>query len=173
LESAQPSGGDLGPGAEDGSAGDRLVGFGCALGVGLCGGSTLVPLNYVTVRTKGLVFMPSFGCGAGISAVLYALGFVLLLKQRGQPIPPMHARETLLAGLVSGLWWNISNLLSIIAIPRVGFAIAGPLLQCALFVAGLLGIFVFKEIKGPAIPVFFAAGGVLIGGAGLLSYNSG
>jgi hypothetical protein len=36
-----------------------------------------------------------------------------------------------------------------------------------------LHLFVLQEIKGPAIPVFFAAGAVLIGGAGLLSYNAG
>jgi hypothetical protein len=46
------------------------------------------------------------------------------------------------------------------------------MLQCALFVAGLWGIFVFGEIKErSAIIVFFTSGAVLIGGAGCLAVS--
>lgn len=65
----------------------------------------------------------------------------------------------------TGFMWNISNVLSIVAIPQIGYAIAYPFLQCALLVGGLWGVFVFREILGPAVKVFFCSGVVLIVGA--------
>jgi hypothetical protein len=42
-------------------------------------------------------------------------------------------------------------------------------MQCALFISGIWGVFVFKEIVGRrAILAFFVSGAVLLGGAALL-----
>jgi predicted phage tail protein len=46
---------------------------------------------------------------------------------------------------------------------------AYPIMQCSLFISGIWGVFVFKEIVGwRAILVFFLSGGVLLGGAAQL-----
>ena len=51
-----------------------------------------------------------------------------------------------------------------------GFAVAQPIMQCALFVSGLLGIFLFREIQDTKrIFVFFLCGIILIGGAVVLA----
>ena len=87
-------------------------------------------------------------------------------------MPPMHLQQTLTTGLASGLLWNISNVLALYAIPRIGLGVAYPMLQCALFVAGLWGIFIFGEIRAPAaIKVFFFSGAVLIAGAAVLAIS--
>mmetsp|Transcript_16073 Transcript_16073/g.28883 ORF Transcript_16073/g.28883 Transcript_16073/m.28883 type:complete len:348 (+) Transcript_16073:116-1159(+) len=145
-----------------------LTGICCAVAVGLAGGSTLVPLNYVPKNLSGFAFLPAFGCGAMITSPLICIawfgyyGFV----------PEFHLKETLWAGVLSGTLWNISNACALISIPALTYAIAYPILQCALFVAGLWGVFAFKEIKGYAVVVFFASGVVLICGAIALALSA-
>jgi len=73
------------------------------------------------------------------------------------------------AGVASGAWWNIGNACAIYGIIGLGYAVAYSLVQTALFVSGLLGIFVYREIRGAAIGVFFASGAVLTLGAVLLA----
>ena len=50
----------------------------------------------------------------------------------------------------------------------VPYGVAYPINQCALFVSGLWGIFVFHEIRGGAVSVFFTAGAVLTSGCIML-----
>ena len=54
-------------------------------------------------------------------------------------------------GILSGFIWNIQNICVIGAIPRIGYGIAFPVAQCAIFVGGSWGIWLFNEIKGLAI----------------------
>ena len=82
-------------------------------------------------------------------------------------------RQAAWAGVCSGVLWNVGNGLSIAAIPRLGYAVAYPLLQCSLLVGGLWGVFCFKEIRGgPPIAAFFGASCVLIAGAGMLGLST-
>jgi len=138
-----------------------MTGVLCAIAVGLAGGSTLVPLNYVPKDLGGLGFLPAFGCGAMITSPLICLFWIAYTRE----IPALHIKETLWVGILSGTLWNLGNVCSIIAIPALSYSVAYPILQCALFVAGLWGIFVFREISGRAIIVFFVAGLILILGA--------
>ena len=51
----------------------------------------------------------------------------------------------------------------------LSYGVAYPIMQCALFVSGIWGVFLFKEIQGTrAIVAFFAFGGILLGGAAML-----
>mmetsp|Transcript_10227 Transcript_10227/g.37645 ORF Transcript_10227/g.37645 Transcript_10227/m.37645 type:complete len:366 (-) Transcript_10227:898-1995(-) len=147
----------------------RALGFIFAIAVGLTGGSVLVPTK-IEEKYEGIAFLPGFGVGA------VALGAVLLLLYVGYR--RMTAREepivfapwpVLPAGLVSGLLWSGSNLGALYAIPKLGYSVAYPIYQCAIFFAGLWGIFVFKEISGVAVQTFFLAGAILIGGAACLA----
>mmetsp|Transcript_8021 Transcript_8021/g.11022 ORF Transcript_8021/g.11022 Transcript_8021/m.11022 type:complete len:151 (+) Transcript_8021:1-453(+) len=148
--------------------GKWLLGITFAASVGLAGGSTLVPLNYVSKKESGLAFVPAFGCGAMIFSPLVAALWFSYTNEW----PPLHLRETLWAGILSGTLWNASNICAIISIPAITYSVAYPMLQCALFVAGLWGIFAFREIQGDAVYVFFTAGAVLISGAICLALNA-
>jgi glucose uptake protein GlcU len=55
------------------------------------------------------------------------------------------------------------------AIPIVGYAIAYPIVQCAILVAGVWGVVVFKEISGNAVKVFFMSSILVLLGAVFLS----
>lgn len=137
------------------------VGIAWAVVTGAAGGSVLAPLHYAPAQAQGLAFVPSFGLGAMMAAPLVA---VLFFLGEGE-VPETHWRICLPVGLLSGTLFNISNVLSIVAIPSLGYAVAYPILQCALFVAGIWGIVVFKEIRGREVTVFFLSGAVLIAGA--------
>jgi len=50
--------------------------------------------------------------------------------------------------LIIGVLWNISNIFALLAIPIVGYAIAYPMMQCAILVAGVWGVVVFKVSFG-------------------------
>jgi glucose uptake protein GlcU len=64
----------------------------------------------------------------------------------------------------------MGNLLSIVAIPSVGYAVAYPFLQAAVAVSGLWGIYVFHEItRRSVIAVFWIATAVVVLGAFLLA----
>lgn len=128
---------------------------------GTAGGSVLVPLHYAPSSAQGLAFVPSFGLGAIISAPVVA---GLFFAHKGS-FPSTHWQICLPVGILSGTLFNISNVLAIVAIPSLGYAVAYPILQCALFVAGMWGVMFFKEIVGYEIAVFFLSGVVLLGGA--------
>ena len=138
-----------------------IAGLMWAIATGTAGGSVLVPLHYTPAEAQGMAFIPSFGVGAMAAApVVAALFFAVEGK-----VPETHWKICLPVGILSGTLYNISNSLAIVAIPSLGYAVAYPILQCALFVAGIWGIFAFKEIKGKEVVVFFASGCVLIAGA--------
>ena len=154
-----------------GVGGSRPLGICAAASVGLFGGSVLVPLKFLPSDefsgVASLAFLPSFGCGCLAAAASLAAAFRAC---RGEPVP-LGSRGTLLAGLGSGLVWNLSNACQLLAMSAysVPYGVAYPILQASLVVAGLLGIFLFREIRQPsAIAVFFASAATVVAGAVLL-----
>jgi len=138
--------------------------------VGCAGGSILVPMHYVDAEGQGLVFVPSFGIGVGICSPVVTVLYFLIMRE---PLlsQELHLMQVLPYGILAGSIWNVGNVLSIPAISRIGYSVAYPLMQCALLVSGLWGIFAFKEIKGAAVWIFFVASAVLLGGAAILSQS--
>lgn len=155
----------------------KALGFVYAALVGIFGGSILVPLSYVPEPEKygGLGFLPAFGVGCAILGIVVTAGFYGLVEKRR---PSFDVKASLLPGLAAGFVWNCGNVCSIYAMdptPNVpgssglSYGVAYPMMQCALFISGIWGIFVFKEIKGiQAIAAFFVFGGILLGGAAML-----
>lgn len=122
-----------------------IVGILCALLVGLSGGSILVPLHYVPKSQAGLVFIPSFGLGCIVfSPMVCAVAYLYT-----GIMPDFQFKKTFLTGLLSGFVWNLSNVLSVVAIPNIGYAVAYPIMQCALLISGMWGIFLFKVQPSP------------------------
>jgi len=134
--------------------------------VGLIGGSILVPATYATADHQGLVLLPSFGLGSLLAAPVVAAVWV---AAEGRGWPPPHVKVCGPAGLASGVVWNAGNVCSVLAIPALGFSVAYPLMQTALFVAGVWGIVVFGEIRGASLPFFWGGGAVLLAGAACLA----
>ena len=155
------------------AASTRAVGLAAALMVGLFGGSVLVPASFAGETFSGqkaVALLPSFGIGALSMALLITGSWYARLLSRGAA-PPLHLRAALWAGCLSGATWNAGNLCSIVAINyySVPFGVAYPILQASLVFGGLLGIFVFGELKDRrAIAVFFASAALVLGGAVLL-----
>lgn len=137
--------------------------------VGLSGGSILAPSHYTAPEESGLAFIPSFGFGAMLASPLLTLCWFGLYERQK---PQWHLKQCLPIGVFSGTLWNISNVLAVVAIPELGYAVAYPILQCALFVAGVWGIVLFGEIRGRQIAVFFASGLVLLVGAVVVAVAS-
>ena len=136
-----------------------------AMCTGLFGGSILVPLELSSV--SGLDSLPSFGHGVFLSSFLITILFAFS-SGSSQPLP--KTARNIVPGIISGFIFNAGNAMSILAIPSIGFAVAQPIMQCALFVSGLLGIFLFREIQDTKrIFVFFLCGIILIGGAVVLA----
>ena len=146
----------------------QLVGIAWALVVGFSGGSILAPSHYTTPEEGGLAFIPSFGFGAMLASPLLTLCWFGLYEKK----MPEWNLQCLPVGIFSGTVWIISNALAVVAIPELGYGVAYPILQCALFVAGIWGIVLFDEIQGHEIQVFFASGLVLIGGAVMVAVAS-
>lgn len=130
--------------------------------VGIFGGSILAPIHYAPDDMQGIAVLPSFGVG---TVTLAPVVFLVNILCTGV-VPPLRIQISLLPGLFSGLLWNISNLLSLVAIPAVGYSVANPLLQGAVLISGMWGIYVFKEISNPStIKAFWCGGVVFILGA--------
>jgi len=151
-----------------GSTNDYKRGVVWALFVGLSGGSILAPLHYVPPSQQGLVFLPSFGIGAMLTAPLAYCLHAFFSSEK----PNFHVKEASGTGLLSGLLWNIGNLLSIIGIAAIGYGVAYPIFQCAILVSGVWGIYVFHEIRETGtIVVFWVGGVILVAGGALLAMS--
>lgn len=150
------------------SPNDQAVGIAWAVLVGLSGGSILAPAHYTTPQEGGLAFIPSFGFGAMLASPLLTLCWFGLYERRA----PEWSLQCLPVGVFSGTLWNISNALAVVAIPELGYGVAYPILQCALFVAGIWGIVLFGEIRGREVAVFVASGLLLITGAVMIALAS-
>lgn len=78
---------------------------------------------------------------------------------------------TFLAGVASGLVWNLGNVCQLLAqsVFSLPYGVAYPILQASLVVAGILGITCFGELRQKeAIVAFFAASALVVAGAVLL-----
>jgi len=154
-------------------ASQQMLGITFALVVGLAGGSILVPMQYVSDAHSGLVFVPSLGIGAGFFSLFVPLIYFTANGEiKDMTIEDLKLKSCLLPGILAGTIWNLGNVASIWAIPRLGYSVAYPMMQCALLVSGCWGVFVFREIQHPkTIAILFISGAILLAGAAVLSVS--
>lgn len=133
----------------------RRLGMMSAAFCGIWGGSIMVPMKFCQSDTKGTHYLLSFAIGAAIvNIAVWMIRFIFHVAQersfaRGfQQLPSFHVRVMWLAGLTSGLLWSIGNFFSMISVFYLGEGVGYPLVQTSIFVAGLWGIFYFKEVRG-------------------------
>lgn len=78
--------------------------------------------------------------------------------------------------MAAGLVWQGANICCILAVTNkhVGLAVATPIMQCGLFVAGAWGILLFKEIQGAwQLALYWISGATMVLGAALLAAAKG
>ena len=120
--------------------------------------------------SKSVAFLPAFGLGALLAGVALTGSWYLYMRRQGEA-PALRLRETLWAGVCSGVLWNMGNVCSLTAMKLEGvpYGVAYPLLQASLVVAGAIGIFGFHELtEAPPIGVFFAGAATILCGSALL-----
>lgn len=149
---------------------NKPLGILSALTVGIFGGSILVPSHYVRKELQGLPLLPSFGCGAAVVGILVALIYWVFIKKEPLSLKSdsalAHAlrREVVLSGMFSGLLWNISNVAQVLAMDKfhMPYGVSYPILQCGLLIAGVWGIYVFKEVEACKPKIMFWLGGLVL-----------
>lgn len=104
-----------------------------AISAGLIFGSQLVPLKVSNLSTKDFFFSICFG----IFLTSLVIALVNKIKFR---------QEAVKMSLLSGVIWNIGNLLSLISLSMIGLSKMGPISQSAILVAVCWGLFYFKEV---------------------------
>jgi len=146
------------------------LGILCALGLSITNGSMLVPLKFAPPEVGGINFIVSFAIGVFVVTPVFALIYFGIRRT----MPEMKVTRLALPGIMAGIGWNIGNWASIYATIFLGFTIGFPLSQCALLVAGMWGILLFREITGTKRVVsLFVGSGILIVGAVLLGLFGG
>mmetsp|Transcript_28623 Transcript_28623/g.40886 ORF Transcript_28623/g.40886 Transcript_28623/m.40886 type:complete len:402 (+) Transcript_28623:108-1313(+) len=159
----------------------RNLGLISALLCGTWGGSCLVPMHYSKGDTGGLGYVISFGTGALLVTIfIWICRFFFMvyklksIKEGYTVLPPFHFRVMWLPGATAGTLWSLGNVGSIVAVQQLGQGVGYPASQAALLVAGLWGIFYYREVTKPkTIIKWFASAFVTILGILLLGYESG
>jgi hypothetical protein len=149
------------------------------IGTGIYGGSIMAPMKWAPDDAKGLGYLISFGIGASIVTMsLWIVRFAYSAHRHKsfvkgyQILPSFHLRKMWLHGGTAGLLWSIGNFFSIISVDYLGEGVGYSVVQSSMLVAGLWGIFYFKEVKGvETIAKWFASAVLTVCGIILLSYE--
>ncbi|KAL4859306.1 hypothetical protein ACK3TF_001045 [Chlorella vulgaris] len=146
-----------------------LLGLLSAVLAGVFGGLILAPMLAAPPGVRGIQFVPSMAFGALLVAPLSTLALTCT-----GTITFIEATSSRAAGpgILAGAIWNLGNMCCIAAVTHsdLGMTVAMPIMQSGLFVAGMWGICLFKEIRGAwALAAYWASGAVLVFGVGLLA----
>lgn len=138
-----------------------IIGYIAAVLTGAFGGTIGFPSSFADDGASKIKFLPSFAVG-----VFFAFPCTFMLLY-GQP-KEYHFKTCFLPGFIGGCLWNGANILSIYAIDELGYSIAYPIMQSALLVTQVFGVFVFKEIQNFHALCILAFGGILVIGGNVL-----
>jgi glucose uptake protein GlcU len=158
---------------------ERQCGMLAAVFCGTWGGSIMAPMKWCTSDTKGVAYLISFAIGSSIITILlWVLRFLYHYSKTQSwhaayhELPSFHLRILWLAGGTCGLLWSIGNFFSLISVYYLGEGVGYPLVQTAILVSGLWGIFYFKEVQGTQrITKWFLSSLLTVYGILLLGYE--
>ncbi len=98
---------------------------------------------------------------------IFISGLLIFVLKRAR-----FRKEAIVSSLLSGVIWNIGNLLSIISISLIGLSKGLPITQSASLVAVLWGLFYFKEVTSAKAKLQVLIGAIfLIGGVVTLGFS--
>lgn len=158
----------------------RHLGVICACVDGVWGGSILVPMHFAETNTEGLGYVISFSIGAtAVLTAMWVLRFIFdVASHTNSPtrswnrMPSLHLASMWLPGATAGLLWSIGNLASMVSVEYLGEGVGYSIVQAQMLVAGLWGIFWYREVKGwQYIIGWFVCASTTITGIVLLSYQ--
>mmetsp|Transcript_1581 Transcript_1581/g.2831 ORF Transcript_1581/g.2831 Transcript_1581/m.2831 type:complete len:383 (-) Transcript_1581:160-1308(-) len=144
----------------------RKMGLAAAVFNGVWGGSIMAPMHYSKGNTGGLGYVISFAIGASIVTLfLWIMRYAYHVNRTGsfvkgfEALPSFHVRVMWLAGGTAGTLWSIGNICSMISVEYLGEGVGYSVVQSAMLVSGMWGIFWFKEVIGivPRIQWLLAA----------------
>jgi len=146
-----------------------IIGISVSVFMGIPNGSMLVPTQIEGVP-QGVAYLMSFSTGVMVFTLSVVAIYQVFKKVTSGEWEQFKPKECALPGLAAGVGFSSGNFFSIYATQYLGLTIGFPLTQCALLVAGLWGLLVFKEITERGAQVmFFISAVIIICGAGLLS----
>jgi hypothetical protein len=156
----------------------RQLGMLAAVFCGIWGGSILVPMKFVPLDDKGTHYLISFSIGSSIINIslwiiryLYYVGRYKSFQTAYHQLPSFHVRVMWRSGGLAGLLWSIGNYFSLISVYYLGEGVGYPLVQTSILVAGLWGIFYFKEVPRSKVGKWFASSLLTVLGILMLSYE--
>lgn len=123
---------------------------------GAYGGSVLVPMHFATATgTQGMAFVLSFAIGcATVVSVIWIVRFLFYWRQTQsfsegfQSLPSFHVKTIGPSAILAGLIWSIGNVSAILSVAILGQGVGYSIVQSQLLVAGLWGVFHYREIRG-------------------------
>ncbi len=132
-------------------------GLAAAIFSGTVWGSQLVPLKIAALPIT-ISFFP-----VAVGIFLTATIIAIVAKVKFSNIPLKY-------GLLSGVIWNLGNLLSLLSIALIGLAKGMPIAQSATLIAVCWGLFYFKEVTKFRLKMQVLIGAIiLLGGVVILS----
>jgi len=163
---------------QPGSQGSKMLGFMCAVTMGVLNGTIMVPLTcfhqgcfgsepFVKDQIPAMAFLPSLAAG-----ILVAQPFMFLLywgrsMLRGE-YPQFHMKAVAVPAIYTGLTWGMGNFNAMFATVYLGQTVGFPITQLAFVANGCLGIMYFQELSGRGpIGMFCLAALVVFSGATL------
>lgn len=153
-----------------------------ALVTGVWGGSILVPMKWCNSEIEGAGFVISFGIGSSVITLLLWICRLLYnvvinkasIVSAYQMLPSFHWKILWRPGCLGGFLWSLGNFFSLLSVKYLGEGVGYPAVQTSILVAGLWGIFFFKEITGlRRISLWLCSATLALGGILLLSYEHG
>jgi glucose uptake protein GlcU len=123
---------------------------------GAYGGSILMPMHYSrSTDTQGLAFVLSFAIGcATVVTVIWILRFLFYCQRTQsfsegfQRLPSFHIMTIGPSAILAGLIWSVGNVSAILSVAILGQGVGYSIVQSQLLVAGLWGVFYYREIRG-------------------------
>jgi hypothetical protein len=123
---------------------------------GAYGGSILVPMHYArSADTQGLAYVLSFSIGcATVVSLIWILRFLFYCQRtqsfsKGfQSLPSFHITTIGPSAVLAGLIWSVGNVSAILSVAMLGQGVGYSIVQSQLLVAGLWGVFYYREIRG-------------------------
>mmetsp|Transcript_11472 Transcript_11472/g.17305 ORF Transcript_11472/g.17305 Transcript_11472/m.17305 type:complete len:438 (+) Transcript_11472:74-1387(+) len=158
----------------------RVAGLISAFLCGIWGGSIMVPMHYAPEGTGGLGYVISFAVGSAlINLFMWICRYfynVYLLKGSivggYNALPSFHFQVMWRPGMIAGVTWSIGNIASILSVEYLGEGVGYSVVQSAMLISGLWGIFWFKEIRGTAtVAKWLVAACITVLSIILLSYE--
>lgn len=148
-------------------------GVAAALTAGVFGGSYLVP-NESCCADDGTSFLLSLGLSALVVALpCSGVCALLVAPSPERPLLPTVEvlRDTAPWGIMGGVVCSVAIFLIIKAIDDIDYVVANTLTQCSVFVTGLWGWLLYRELQGSsAVAAFFGSASVMVLGASLVGY---